>query len=47
MNGRLSSSTSSNLNNTCYNNQDYEYQIQSELIRDHQENLIEEKPRIC
>jgi hypothetical protein len=46
MNGR-SSSSSSNINNNCYPNHEYEYQIQSELIQNHQENLIEEKPHVC
>jgi hypothetical protein len=45
MNGRLSSSM--NINNNCYSNQEYGYEIQSELINDHQENMIEEKPRVC
>lgn len=46
MNGR-SSTSSTNINNNCYQNHEYEYQIQSELIRDHQENHIEEKPHVC
>ncbi|CAF1439172.1 unnamed protein product [Rotaria magnacalcarata] len=45
MNGRLSSSP--NINNNSYTNNDYQYQIQSELLDDHQENIIEEKPRLC
>ena len=47
MNGRLPSTNSSNMNNTCYPNHDYEYQMQSDLIKDHHENLLEEKPRLC
>ncbi|CAF1140285.1 unnamed protein product [Adineta steineri] len=45
MNNRLSAS--SNINNNCYSNHEYEYQIQSEHLNDHQENIIEEKPRLC
>lgn len=47
MNGRLPSTNSSNIPNQCYPNQDYDYHIQSDLIKDHQENLLEEKPRLC
>jgi hypothetical protein len=46
MNSRLSSS-SSNINTNCYSNHEYDYPIQSEIIRDHQENIIEEKPHVC
>ncbi|CAF1409758.1 unnamed protein product [Adineta ricciae] len=45
MNGRLS--TSSSTANHCYSNQEYDYQIQSELLNEHQENIMEEKPRVC
>ncbi|CAF1172497.1 unnamed protein product [Rotaria sp. Silwood1] len=45
MNGRLSST--SNINNNSYSHNEYEYQIQSELINHQQENIIEEKPRLC
>ncbi|UJR34250.1 hypothetical protein I4U23_021654 [Adineta vaga] len=46
MNGRLTTSAT-NITNHCYSNHEYDYQIQSELLNDHQENIIEEKPHVC